>query len=134
MVNGIFASISFSGILLLVYRNTTDFCIMMYPTQLFITYAESDKMIQMNIFTKQKKTHKDRKLMVTKGERQGGGTNWEFGIDILLIYIIDKQQGPIVQHRELYSISYNNLQWKIIFKKYICIYDTESLFCSPETL
>ena len=25
------------------------------------------------------------------------------------VYKIDKQQGPTVQHRELYSISYNNL-------------------------
>ena len=38
------------------------------------------------------------------------------------IYKIDKQQGPTVQHRELYE-------------KIICIYTciTESLHCTPET-
>ena len=30
---------------------------------------------------------------------------------------IDKQQGPTVEHRELYSISCNKLSWKRILKK-----------------
>ena len=30
---------------------------------------------------------------------------------------IDKQQGPNVQHRELYSISCNKLQWKRFEKR-----------------
>ena len=35
----------------------------------------------MNLFTKQKKTHRHRKkLMATKGER-AGGINWELGIN-----------------------------------------------------
>ena len=34
---------------------------------------ESKKMIQMNLFTKQKQTHKENKFMVTKGE--GGVIN-----------------------------------------------------------
>ena len=40
------------------------------------------------------------------------------------IYKIDKQQGFTLQHRELYLISYNKLQWKRIGKKNIdiCIY------------
>ena len=52
--------------------------------------------------------------MVTEGE-SGGGINQEdrINIDILyihiIIYIIDNQQGPTQQYRELYSISYNNL-------------------------
>ena len=29
-------------------------------------------------------------------------------------YKIDKHQGPIIWHRELYSMSCNNLYWKII--------------------
>ena len=40
------------------------------------------KIIQMNLFTKQKQTHRHREeLMVTRGERWGGGIDWEFGID-----------------------------------------------------
>ena len=41
------------------------------------------KMIQMNLFTKQKQTHRLRKQ--TYGYQRGkpgGGINWEFGIDI----------------------------------------------------
>ena len=38
-----------------------------------MTYMESQKMIQMNIFTKQKQTHTENKLMVTK--REGAGVN-----------------------------------------------------------
>ena len=46
--------------------------------------------------------------MVTKGETWGedkleGWEGWE-----------DNQKGPTVQHRELYSISYNNLYGKIL--------------------
>ena len=36
-------------------------------------------MIQMNLFTKQKQTHRYRKLLVTKGEMHGGGINVESG-------------------------------------------------------
>ena len=43
-----------------------------------------------------------------------------------------KQQGPTVEHRELYSISCDKPEWKRIFHKennvYICI--TESLCCT----
>ena len=44
----------------------------------------------------------------------------------------DKQQGPNVQHRELYSIFYDKPMEKNILKKkaYICI--TESLCCTAE--
>ena len=40
--------------------------------------------------------------------KKGRGINWEYGINrYYYIYKVDKQQGPTVQHRELYSISYN---------------------------
>ena len=56
----------------------------------------------------------ENKHMVTKGGN-GGGINQEFGINrYTTIYKIEKQQGPIVQHRELYSIAYNNIKWKRI--------------------
>ena len=48
--------------------------------------------------------------MVTKGERGWGDKlgGWDLHIHIT-IYEIDNQKGPSVQHRELYSIVYNNL-------------------------
>ena len=53
--------------------------------------------------------------MVIKGERERREINQEFGINgYNLLYKIVKQQGFAVQHRELYSIPCNNLQWKII--------------------
>ena len=47
-------------------------------------------------------------LWLLKGK--GGEINWEFGINrYILLYKIDKQQGPNVYHRELYSVSCKNL-------------------------
>ena len=64
-------------------------------------YAESKKMIQMNLFTKQKQAHRHRKQAYDyeRGQRWGEwGINQEFGINIYTtIYKIHKQQGPTVQ-------------------------------------
>ena len=66
----------------------------------------------MNLFTKQKQTHRHRKQ--TYGYQRGtvgGGINYEFGINIYTTLLYIKQitnQGITVQHRELYSISCNN--------------------------
>ena len=47
--------------------------------------------------------------MVAKGEKGGDKLGiWDQQIHTT-IYKIDKQQGPTVQHNELYSISCNNL-------------------------
>ena len=54
--------------------------------------------------------------------------DWAWHIHIT-IYKIGKQEGSTVWHRELYSISCNKLQWKIIWKR---IYISESLCCTPE--
>ena len=65
----------------------------------------------MNLFTKQ--THRlQKQTMVTKGEMWVGKD--KLGVWDQQIYItkIDNQQGPTVQHRELYSIFYNNLHGK----------------------
>ena len=40
------------------------------------------------------------------GEGNLGVRNWQI---YTTIYKIDEQQGPTVEHRELYSIFYNNL-------------------------
>ena len=63
----------------------------------------------MNLSVKQKQT--DRHREQTYGCQGGGGwgTNevggWDQQIQTI-VYRMDKQQGPTVQHREQYSISY----------------------------
>ena len=67
----------------------------------------------MNLFTEWKQTHRHGKQTYgyQRGQREGGGRD-KFGVwDLYIhttIYKIDKQQRPTVQHRELYSVSYNN--------------------------
>ena len=53
-------------------------------------------MTQMNLFTKQKQTHRVNKQRgsVTKGERWQRMINWEFGFDIHTLFKIDRLQGP----------------------------------------
>ena len=58
-------------------------------------------MIQMNLFTKQKQTHRENKLMFTKGEREGGGDKHIH----TTIHKINKRQRPTIQYKELNSIS-----------------------------
>ena len=62
----------------------------------------------MNLFTKQKQTHRYRKQTYGYQRGMGGGRDklgvWDQQIHTT-IYEIDKQQEPTVQHRELYSIS-----------------------------
>ena len=52
-------------------------------------------MIQMNLFMKQRQTHRENKLMVIK-EESGGGINWEFGINRYRLLLQNKQQRPTV--------------------------------------
>ena len=49
----------------------------------------------------------ENRLLVAKGKGDGGGMDWEFGVSRwqTIIHRMDKQQGPTVWHRELYSIS-----------------------------
>ena len=52
----------------------------------------------------------------------------------MTIYKVDKQQGPTVQHRELYSILCNGLYGKESEKRLdICIRITDSLCCTAES-
>ena len=52
-------------------------------------YVESRKMVQMNLFAKQKQSHRCRKQTYGyQGGKGGGGMNWEIGIDIYtLVYM-----------------------------------------------
>ena len=69
----------------------------------------------MNLSTKQKQTHRHKEgLVVAKGEgrwgRDGVGV-WDLQIQTS-INRMDKQQGPTVEHRELYSVSCDKPYWK----------------------
>ena len=46
-----------------------------------ITYMWNLKMIQMNLFTAQKQTHRFRKQTYGYQRGRGGGINWEYGIN-----------------------------------------------------
>ena len=67
----------------------------------------------MNLFRKQKQTHRHGKqTMVTKGKREGGGKNLEFGINRhTLLYI--KQ----LIHKDLQYSTENYIQYLVITYK-----------------
>ena len=66
-------------------------------------------MIQMNLFTKQKQTDIENKLMFTKGVMLGGGVNQEFRINIhTLLYIRQTTNKDL-----LYSTG-NSTQYSVI--------------------
>ena len=65
---------------------------------------------EMNLYMKHKQTHRQRKQTYTSRTGKGGGQriNYEFGISRYMIYTVyetDKQQGPTMQLKELYSTS-----------------------------
>ena len=69
-------------------------------------------MIQIDFFKKQKHTYRHRKQIYGyQREKMGEGEiNQELGLTDIHCYIQNRyQQGPIVEHRELYSISCNKL-------------------------
>ena len=63
-------------------------------------------MTQINLCAKQKQTHIENRLVVAKGKEGGREMDWEFGVSRCKLFRMDKQQGPIVYHRELYPISW----------------------------
>ena len=68
-------------------------------------------------YTKQKKTHRHRRQIYNYQRLEGGreGQIRYTGLtDKTTIHKTDKQQEFAVWHRELYSITYNNLQLNII--------------------
>ena len=68
----------------------------------------------MNLSMKQIQTHKENRLTVAKGEawqgKEGLGA-WGQQMETS-IYRTEKQQGPSVQNRELYSMPCDKPQWK----------------------
>ena len=58
----------------------------------------------MNIYTKQKQTHKHTKqTWLSKGKDGQAGINQEHGINRYILHKVDKQQGFAVQLKELCS-------------------------------
>ena len=63
----------------------------------------------MNLRMKQKRTHRHGDQSCgCQGEGEVGGKDWETVMQSITDRM-GKQQSPTVWHRELYSISYNNL-------------------------
>ena len=77
----------------------------------------------MNLFIKQTHTHREQICCCQGG---GGWGRDELGVQDqqmqMIIYKMDKQQGPTLQHRELYSISCDNHTGKKYEEIYIYIH------------
>ena len=88
----------------------------------------------MNLYTKQKQTHRHQKQSYDY-QREGGGINEEFGINrYTLLYI------KYINNRDLLYSSGNYTQYLAIIyhgkeseKEYIHICITELLCCTPKT-
>ena len=71
---------------------------------------EHKKIVQMNLFTQQKQTHRHREQ--THGYQRGRnvGINWEFGINgYTLMYKIETTKIYHITQRTIYSMYYNKL-------------------------
>ena len=55
----------------------------------------------------------ESKLWLQRGKRKGKRI-FEFEINRYTLLYIKEQQGPTIEHRELYSVSYSSLYGKII--------------------
>ena len=91
----------------------------------------------MNLFTKQKETDLENKLMVAglgwRGRNSQGFAEGHLGKVHTAILKMDNQQGTIIQHIEHYSVLCSNLDGRGLWGRidtYICM--AETLHCSPE--
>ena len=88
----------------------------------------------MNLFEKRWVT---KQTYGYQGEKRGGIV-WNIGIDIYrLLYLkqIKNNNMVCIQYKELYSILFNNLNGKRIWKRIdTCVCVTESLFCNTSLL
>lgn len=70
----------------------------------------------MNLSTEQKQPHRHTERTGGQGGREVRRMDWKFRPSrCRLIFRMEKQQGPCVKHRELYSRSWDKPQWKIIY-------------------
>ena len=73
----------------------------------------------MNLFTKQKQTHKENKLWLPKGKGNGRGINYKFGISRKKLVYIKQLNNKVL----LYSTG-NYFQYSVIKhngKEYVCV-------------
>ena len=83
----------------------------------------------MNLFTKQKTTDVENKLMVIRGKWRGG-MNWEIRIDIYTLPFIKE-----ITNKDLLYTTGNSTQYSNDLYGYgvdICVYITDSLCCIAE--
>ena len=91
---------------------------------------------QMNLFAEQRLTDFEKEPMSCQKGQVGRGRDglgiwdWHMHTDI---YRMIGQQGPVIQHREVYPIFYDNLCGQRIWKRMdVYIHITESLYCTAE--
>ena len=90
-------------------------------------------MIQMNLFKKQKQTH--RELWLPRGNDGGKGYGaWDQHVHTA-VFKMDNQKGPTAQHRKLWSMLCDSLDGRGVWERTdTCTYMAESLCCVPETI
>ena len=75
--------------------------------------------------------------MVAKADRWWVGRDglgvWDWHMHTE-VYGMTGQQGPAVEHRELYPVSCDKLCGKRIFERWICVRMTRSLDCTAEII
>lgn len=76
-------------------------------------------MTQMKLSMKNKQTHREQ-TYGCQGEKGRVGV-WDEQMQSIM-YRMDRQQGPTVEHTELYSIPYSKPQWKRTWKACVCVY------------
>ena len=91
-----------------------------------VTQTRLSDLAHVHAQNRNRLTHMQKRLELSKGGRHGGGKHWASGI----IQRLDEQQGPAVYHRELYSVSCDKPEWKNIWKSIYIL--TESLCCTAE--
>ena len=72
---------------------------------------KKERIIQMNLFTKQKSrlTVLENEFMVTGGKGGGGGIDWEFGIDMYTLLYLKS-----ITNEELLHSTGNSAQYSVI--------------------
>ena len=73
-----------------------------------ITYLWNLNRAQMNLPTKQKQTHRHgEQSCVCQGVREESGMDWVVGVSRCKLFHLEwiSNEGPAVQHRELYPVS-----------------------------
>ena len=93
--------------------------------QIYHLYVESKNVIQMNLFTKQKQTHRLKtNLWLPKGKGGVGRMDWRFGISICTLWYMEW-----MVNRDLQYSTWNSTQYSVIIymgkeseKEWICVY------------